>query len=321
MQSIADDNGGLIHFLYEIAGLSVPEIRFVNDPISFKQEIGKLREARCAPVNVSITTAVMDRIAGPCMTAIKSALTHERYQQHMNQHWFPLQRKWHDGVRSLVGERFEINPGTWSNHPDCSDYAWMNYIRSFEGIEIPSLTDLYFSTLEKTRLTGSYLTKDVAVILSAPKCLHIDPNHRPHAENGFAIEFETSGLCAWKGLLVPDSYILNKDAITKQDILNERNVELRRALMEIIGPKRFSSLLDLETIDQSIDAQGNLQSLYRTREKDNLINAHLFFAHVVCPSTQRTYYLPVPPHLTTAQDAVAWTFGLDGDTYHPSVET
>jgi hypothetical protein len=33
------------------------------------------------------------------------------------------------------------------------------------------------------------------------------------------------------------------------------------------------------------------------------------------------YFLRVPPHIRTAADAVAWTFGFEEDEYHPVQET
>ena len=35
----------------------------------------------------------------------------------------------------------------------------------------------------------------------------------------------------------------------------------------------------------------------------------------------RTYFLRVPPGMASARAAVAWTFGLDGASYQPIVET
>ena len=37
--------------------------------------------------------------------------------------------------------------------------------------------------------------------------------------------------------------------------------------------------------------------------------------------TRRTYFLRVPPATTSAREAVAWTFGLRGDDYRPSIES
>ena len=35
----------------------------------------------------------------------------------------------------------------------------------------------------------------------------------------------------------------------------------------------------------------------------------------------KEYFLRVPPDITTAMAAVAWTFGMSEDEYHPEVET
>jgi hypothetical protein len=38
-------------------------------------------------------------------------------------------------------------------------------------------------------------------------------------------------------------------------------------------------------------------------------------------STERRYFLRVPPTIRTAAEAVAWTFGLSGQDYYPALET
>ncbi|GHO96910.1 hypothetical protein KSF_069580 [Reticulibacter mediterranei] len=38
-------------------------------------------------------------------------------------------------------------------------------------------------------------------------------------------------------------------------------------------------------------------------------------------STQRQYYLRVPPSIRRADEAIAWTFGLDEQDYQPGQET
>jgi hypothetical protein len=35
----------------------------------------------------------------------------------------------------------------------------------------------------------------------------------------------------------------------------------------------------------------------------------------------RQYFLRVPPNIQTAAEAVAWSFGLSAETYHPAQET
>jgi len=43
--------------------------------------------------------------------------------------------------------------------------------------------------------------------------------------------------------------------------------------------------------------------------------------HCVCPSTGREYYLRVPPNMTDAKQAIAWTFYETSTTYRPFIET
>ena len=35
----------------------------------------------------------------------------------------------------------------------------------------------------------------------------------------------------------------------------------------------------------------------------------------------KAYFIRVPPDLRTAHEAIAWTFGLRGEDYHPAIET
>jgi hypothetical protein len=37
--------------------------------------------------------------------------------------------------------------------------------------------------------------------------------------------------------------------------------------------------------------------------------------------TRATYLLRVPPTMRTAQQAVAWTYGMAAEDYHPAVQT
>ena len=90
--------------------------------------------------------------------------------------------------------------------------------------------------------------------------------------------------------------------------------------MERIGSERFSELLGLVEIDSDTDHQGNIQILYKTKEKDDLINSCLYFARVICPSTGRKYYLSVP-RMRNVWDAVAYTFNKDKESYKPLIET
>lgn len=45
------------------------------------------------------------------------------------------------------------------------------------------------------------------------------------------------------------------------------------------------------------------------------------YVHVKDASTERAYYLRVPRWMSSADEAVAWTFGLSANAYQPTQET
>jgi hypothetical protein len=144
--------------------------------------------------------------------------------------------------------------------------------------------------------------------------------YRLHASDGPAVQFRDGwSVYAWHGVVVPPVVIEAPSQITREQFTRERDVEVRRAMWERLGPDRVIALLDVEPVHT--DAwNGQTYTLYRTREPDELAGDYLQFVRVTCPSTGRVYHLSVPPTVTTAREAVAWTFGHTAATYHPDVE-
>lgn len=90
--------------------------------------------------------------------------------------------------------------------------------------------------------------------------------------------------------------------------------------MEKLG-ERFVELLDTEEIDRD-EAHGQVVSLVRTREIDDVAGEHLQFVMVSCPSTGRHYALCVEPTHTNAWAALASTFpNRVNREYAPVLET
>lgn len=321
MSDYSDDTAPLIHFLYEIAALPRPEVIFINHPADFLQTVDSFKLKGERSVQQAIVNAVIDKLAQPTMESLSQSQFWSKRDDHYNAFWKASQSKRQESVLRLVQESFGINASIWSPHPHFSDYSWKYFVSSFTDSPLPSLTQIYFDLLEQSGFTGACLFEQCCLILKAPDMVFLDAHNKPHADEGYAIVYGESGICAWHGLLIPDRYIFEKTSLTKQDIISERNAERRRALREILGARRFAELLDIITIEQSIDRNGNLQSLFRTNEKDTIAGDYLYFAHVTCPSTQRNYFLSVPPDLKSAHDAVAWTFGLSGKDYSPDKET
>ncbi len=113
---------------------------------------------------------------------------------------------------------------------------------------------------------------------------------------------------------MPAKVILQPEALTRKDFLKERNVEVRRIIMERMGD-RFVPELRGRVINT-----GPRGHLYEVKLPDDPERV----AHYVCvqdASTPRQYFLRVPPHIRTAAEAVAWTFSMTIEEYQPLQET
>ena len=84
-------------------------------------------------------------------------------------------------------------------------------------------------------------------------------------------------------------------------------------MVERYGTERF-----LKDGGANIINQDNSGVLYRREIPDD---EPLVMVHVQDPSTDREYFLRVPPTTQTARQAVAWTFEMDEAEYQPEVQT
>ena len=89
--------------------------------------------------------------------------------------------------------------------------------------------------------------------------------------------------------------------------------------MEILGETKYAELLDLVKLDETV-YNGRDVILFKTKEKDSLIDDFIYFVKVICPSTNRKYYICVPQH-SDALTALAWTFDMGKNEYQLLIET
>jgi hypothetical protein len=162
-----------------------------------------------------------------------------------------------------------------------------------------------------------------AVILTErPTLLRRDEEHRLHCEDGPALAYADGfAIHAWHGVRVPSEIIEHPELIQPEKVLTEDNQEVRRIMLERYGWVRL--LRDLGAAEVHRDSCGVLYETARLGEYLDGEDAVARFVHVVDPSTGREYALRVPPIMTTAQAAVAWTFHIednDAAQYAPQME-
>ena len=120
---------------------------------------------------------------------------------------------------------------------------------------------------------------------------------------------DQSGRWYWHGIAVPAKLAANRDNLSAEQIVRIDNQELRRLALERLGWQRF-----LETADAELRAQDDYGKLWSTQIR--LDGEHAQVVEVVNATpepdgTHRRYFLRVPPRMSTAREAVAWTFGYE----------
>jgi hypothetical protein len=166
-------------------------------------------------------------------------------------------------------------------------------------------------------MVSGYLPgSEQAWLVRKPIRLEFDEQGRLHSAPGKCLQFRDGWGCyAWHGVLVPEKLIMHPEGVTREDWLQEYDLEVRRVIQERLGNDRFVELVGGRCIDTG--TRGNLIEVDLGNDPEG--TAH--YVQVKDASTQHQYYLRVPPSIRQADEAVAWTFGLDEQDYQPRQET
>ena len=150
---------------------------------------------------------------------------------------------------------------------------------------------------------------ETCVITDRPSRMEFDGQRLLHSEAGPSISFRDGWeLYAWHGVQVPPKVVLNPELLTIGEIEGMTNVEVRRVAIERFGTERF--LRESHATRIHADEYGEL---YITRSGDEKIAmVKVVNATAEADGSFKNYFLRVPPHVTTAREAVAWTFGFEG---------
>ena len=304
-----------------------------DDALRERREINRLREGSGESVSTSIDWRIMQ--------------VHRRAEDRLPKHfqhssrgigwgiWESVSCTVWERVREGVGERIWQGVGDsarWSIGSRIRDQVWgredystWHSIRAYDNAPTLALVhffDTYFAPNEAHGLahfnqmvSGYWLGKEVALIVRRPKRLALDAEGRLHSETGKCVEYGDGwGFYAWHGVRVPEEVILDPDYLIGLDWRQAENVEVRRVMQERMG-ERFVSELGGVVLDSS--SRGTLYEVALPRDPEQVAR----YVQVQDASTDRSYFLRVPPTIQTAAEAVAWSFGLSVEDYHPAQET
>ena len=195
------------------------------------------------------------------------------------------------------------------------DLSWLStyeYLRSVLGLKAE--TEPLIGLSQVAENVGWWQPHAQTCFLSErPVLLRTDANDRLHCADGSALHFADGfSVFAWRGVALPRNIIEHPGRITPQAIDAQDNVQVRRCMIEIVTPKRYvaaggairfaedeTGILWRKTWLAS-DAWAAVEVINGTPEADG---------------TRKHYFLQVPANLRTAREAVAWTYGIEPETY------
>lgn len=201
-------------------------------------------------------------------------------------------------------------------------FGWIPFALSCRLIDVDPLVDMSTEIDDWGYLTRAAMacnfTKHVAFLLKKPVNMTIQ-NERAHNESGPAITWgDGAETFAWKGITVDRSLIMEPEKITHHDITNEMNTEIRRVLIDRYGDAQY--LQDSGAKMFHADEYG---TLYRTQlpGDEALVMVKVQNSTPEPDGSYKYYYLRVPPNMTRAREAVAWTFGVEEKDYRPRIQS
>jgi hypothetical protein len=207
--------------------------------------------------------------------------------------------------------------------------SWPNILRSYPYAsrlayyrffhEVFEENDLIHLACLNEMVSDYCLSRDKALLMRKPVLMKWDEQGNLHNATGPCLQYRDGwGYYARHGNIidVPEKVIRYPEQLTREDWISERNAEVRRIIQQVLGPERFVELVGGKQIDAG--GRGDLIEIKLGRGDPEKV-AH--YVYVQDSSTEREYYLRVPPSITSADEAIAWTFGLAEAEYQPEQET
>jgi hypothetical protein len=161
--------------------------------------------------------------------------------------------------------------------------------------------------------------KNIMFVGHRPLTLTMDERMRLHNASEAAISFADGyAVHAWHGVITPRHVIERPDRITCAEIENQQNAEVRRVMIERYGEARY--LIDSGARKVHEDKYG---VLYRKEFKNDepLVMVRVTNSTTESDGSRNVYFIRVPPQMTKAREAVAWTFAMGRTEYNPEHET
>ncbi len=302
---------------YKVAGLEPPTFRWFDSPIAFVMAHfpASVGNSVWDSVRASVGNSVWDSVRASVGNSVWDSVRASVWDSVRDSVWDSVWASVWDSVRDSVGN--SVWDSVWAS---VWDSVWAYYDENVHAFyrffhEVLEANDLIHLALFNEMVSGFRLGRKEAWFVRKPVILERDEQGRLHSSTGKCMQYRDGwGFYTWHGVRCSEKIILHPESLTKEDWLREENLEIRRVIQERLGNERFVELVGGVCIDHG--RRGDLIEIDIRPDPERIAR----FVHVKDTSTERMYHLRVPPSIKKADAGVAWTFGLDVDSYQPVQE-
>jgi hypothetical protein len=221
----------------------------------------------------------------------------------------------------------------------CHEAGWLSYFDFFRN-EFPEKFQLkqLDGLMEAAKEVGWFFpSKEICIVSEKPNSICLDDRNRIHNPAGAAISYRDGfSIYAINGVRVPKYVIEQPELITVDKIKNQKNVEIRRVMLDKYDIKKYIEDCGAKLIHKDLDKLGNSVELYKEElEGDEPIMMVKVINSTPEPDgTSKVYFLRVPHteevdktgvlkgEMCDAIQAQAWTFGKTKEQFEKmSIQT
>jgi hypothetical protein len=160
--------------------------------------------------------------------------------------------------------------------------------------------------------------KNLCILTERPSRVERDSCGRLHASTGPAVVYPDGwSVYAWHGVGVDASVILFPETITLTQVHQQANTEVREVLLERYGFDRY--IMETGALPFHADETGTLYRLDIGGDEP-LVVVSLLNGTLESDASRKRFVLRVPPRMTHARAAAAWTFEQAAEDYRPALE-
>jgi hypothetical protein len=292
-----------IQALYKFAGLAQPEVLFVASPAAAREKVEQQSmQSDCMLRELwDVLREDFWRSLSSGLGTLQNELTHSIRNPLFDFWERSFGRIMLDGLTEVLGDFLA----------DCLlpewGICWAAMFTAAHRLGVPMEQDKYNLFCNYMRQVGwLFPYEGVAIAIMRPQ-IRFNSAGEIHGEGIPAIEFPDGfGVYAYQGINLPEKYgKLHPTNWRGEWLLEQRNAELRRVLIQGIGYERICEDLQAKECDRWQD-----YTLLQIESEVDVEPIHLL--KMTCPSTGFIHVLRVPPDLNFAREAICWVnWGID----------